>query len=416
VSIEKCVVLAVPSTGLYLGNSTIPLSEHRAKFGEVLYVWSSEAFNAAEQRGLGVPTFPASQPERAGSIDRIVNAHGIWDRYDVSEYMPVNVLGAYDEIGWGAATLTNMEMAIGTPPRMTTVKPLVVSLVTEDLTFTAPSNAALLEASAHEGVFPEESFEDELLVEDGIPVPATPSVGGGVLPWRFLGPAPSQIIQVASAGAGDPAGQQIFNAAGAYVATYRRLMRAETASFDLGATFADYLWLVDATIYRRRQPTSSTFSKLQSLTFGPSFRAPLDTPSDRDVTTSVLVRDTGIVRTELPVATWRYINQSTIEINAGEFDATAIFSFSYRALLPGYPAPAVVTLEHRSSSVSLADVLLQTYAEVDLDELVNRTHRYHQMRVTLRGVVDVRDVEIAGLGLRGLHLYGAAAFAPGILE
>jgi len=497
VSVEKCTVVAYPVTPTFLGTSTIPYGEHRAKFGELLYVWSPESLGTAERTALGVPTPPASVPTTEGQVDRIVNAHGYWERFDVTEYSgspatAVNLKGTYDEIAWLAATLTNMEMVVGTPPRVTVVRPTKVSLIkAERLTVVAPSNATLAETSAHEGPFPEAAFSEERLYENGLPVPSSPSVTGGVLPWRFLAPAPSNTLQIASVAAGDPGSQAVFNSGAIYTLDYRRLIRAEPPAFDLGATFADYLWLIDAVLYRRAEVSSVSYRRTQQLIFLANLHATLSARSDQNTTTSSLVRDTGLARSTVPVASWRYVDGVTVEIDSDVFDPNSIYTFEYNALEPKYGRPATAVIETRSSSVSIGDVSSQTWRTVVVDEVVNRAHRFHQLRVTISGVVGGRiqngsatgvvvddlvslttgtfvpgiragmvfrvlsgssvgktghvvaatstslrldtslgslsgidweivsspgsDIEVAGLGLRGIHLYGAGAVAPGII-
>jgi hypothetical protein len=41
--------------------------------------------------------------------------------------------------------------------------------------------------------------------------------------------------------------------------------------------------------------------------------------------------------------------------------------------------------------------------------------RYHQMRMTISGIRDVRDFKIRSMVLKGLHLYGAGASVPGLV-
>lgn len=416
ISLEKCAVTAPITSGLYLGDNTVPMSAHRASFGELLYLWSPEALTATELADLGVPTYPAAQPTVPGTIDRVVNAHGLWDRYNVTEYSgttPVNVRGVYTDADWLLATLTNMALTIGTPPRVSLVAPTAVSLVSrEQLSFSAPSNATLTNTTSHAGPYPEVSYAEEILFENGTPVPATAQVTGGVLPWRYV--AANQ-IQVASVAAGDPAAQAVYNPAAVYTLDYRRLIRAETPAFDLGAGFADYIWIVDLPLYLRTSPSSTPFAAVQQLTFLSDLRGTLDVPSDEDQSTSTLTRDNGITKTILPSSAWRYVTSSVVVVNASEFDPNSIFVLSYNALLPAYPKPVSVVLENRSSAVSPADVLLQTYTTVAANDIVNRANRYQQLRATFSGVVDIRDLALLGLGLRGLHIYGSAPYAPGIL-
>jgi hypothetical protein len=345
-------------------------------------------------------------------------------------------------------------------------------------------------------VFPEESFTDERLLEvtttfpDGLPVPATAQVAGGVLPWRFLDQTfvgtgdsftfaagtvtfadaeanfPASVVgrrikvvnptsagnagtftiasrpsatsltwanaagvteaftgtyvilptvQIASVAAGDPAAEAVYNSAATYRLTYRRLMRAETAVIDLGASFAQSLWYVDLAIYRRGEAQGRPFTTTVQLNFLADLRATLQTSSDEDLTTSVFVQDTGLVQTEIPRANYRYIDARTVEIDSGVFDEDALYSLTYTALEADYPSPVAYVLEHRSSNVSTAAVLAATWRLTTLDALAPYTDRYHQLRVTLSGVTDVRDVQIAGLGLRGFAAYASPPVAPGLV-
>jgi hypothetical protein len=527
-AVERCIVTTI-ATGMFLGSHTVPLNEQKSKFGEVLYVWSPEPLNAAEIAALGLPTppsSPADAPNKQGQIDNVVNAHGFWERFNVSEYtsgpppnpLPLNVKGTYNEVEWAAAALTNMQIIVGSPPRLTVVAPSKVSQVQQEkLTVLAPSNAALAETSAHEGiirgqgdkgqisisapvvniqtftdpeatfplgvvgqtitivgshsplnegrfiilsrpsltsvtytnaagvvepsflgsydirtVFPEISFPDEILFENptplpatgiGIPVPKSPNPVGGSLPWRFLTPTS---IQIASVAAGDPAAQAVFNPAATYTINYDRLIRAEPAAFDLGTNFPNpatdwtgYLWIVDAAIYLRRQPAGAPFTQTVQVQFLSNFQATLSDPSNQDQTMATLTQNNGTTTSVVPQANWRFLNGSTVEIDSPIFDPSSVYTLKYIALSPEYPAPATVVIEERSSNVSLVDVANQSYRVVQVDDPVRRTDQFHQLRVTITGVVDVRDVEIAGLGLRGIHLYqapgGTPPFAPGIL-
>ena len=186
--LEKCTVAALRGTGYHLGQSTIPWGETRANFGELLYVWSPTRLSTIEDRALGIPRPPLyGQPAEAGHIDGIVNAHGVWDRFDITEYSipdiatgleeTVNLIGVYDENDWLTCTLINMELFTATPGRLSYVMPSVASRVVEALDFIAPANAALTETSDHEGPYPEPPGPDDILVADGVAIPNTPFPG-----------------------------------------------------------------------------------------------------------------------------------------------------------------------------------------------------------------------------------------------
>ena len=128
----------------------------------------------------------------------------------------------------------------------------------------------------------------------------------------------------------------------------------------------------------------------------------------------------SIVRQQIPVTDWSYVSERIIEIDAATFDPDAIYSLTYTALRPAYPRPAQFVLEHRSGSTNDATpgtgVLAAAWREVEIDDVVeSQTHRYHQVRITLTGITDTRDVRVKSIGLRGIHLFGANPYAPGII-
>jgi hypothetical protein len=463
ISVEGCIVAALPTS--WLASSTIIRSEHRSKFGELLYVWSPELLTDAERDALGLEVVSPTSAATRGQIDRVVNAHGIWDRVDVSEYSggdAVNVRGTYTDVDWLGATLTNMEIVVGTPPRTSYIRPLYISLVeNEPLVVVAPSNATLAETSAHGSA---EAFIEEVLLADGVPVPATPlntttvgtagavgapdangyqlltdgtanfptsvvgrsitlagtasaandgvwivverpstttlrfdNPGGaaaaiapgtytynadGVLPWRFLS---STVVQIASVAAGDPAAQAVFDSAANYVLSYRRLIQAVPGPFDLGASYADYVWFVDAVIWRRTEPSSTPFSQTESLVFFANFEATLSVAADTTAT-AVLTRDNGLSATVVAAANWSFVDSRTVRIASTVFDAASIYTLTYVGLEPEFVRPAEVVLEMRSSNVSLADVLLQSWRTVTIDEVAPNV-RFHQVRATLSNII-----------------------------
>lgn len=429
VRLEKVMVSATFATGLYLADNTIGLSRDQAFFGEVLYAWSPEQLTAAERAALGLPAglYPedlSNVGTRLGHIDQISNAQGRWSRYDLTEYavssVPENLVGAYDDAAWALATLTNLEVVIGTPPRTSYLAPSRVSLVElEGLTIGAPSNATLDEPYTAVAPFPATPADDEQLFEypasgeypDGLIVPSSPSVTGGVLPWRFIA---ANAVQIASVAAGDPANQAVYDPTSSYRLTYRTLIQAQTAVLDLGASFADYLWLYDAAIFQRKQPGTATFVREQQLTFASDYRAALSVPSDQVRVTTTVVRDDGIVRSTVDPSNWRYIDATSIEIRPNAFSPDAVYSVTYAALEPTYTSPTTITLEGRSASTSVG-VAAATYEEFQIDQVVDQANQYHQLRVTISGVVDVRDVRVYSLGLRGLPIWATPPIAPGIV-
>jgi len=186
--VEKCEIIAFEGTGEFMGFSTVVWAESRASFGELLYVWSPDALDAVENRALGVPAEPPyGQPAEEGHIDEITNAHGVWDRWDISEYAPsglggilepVNAVGAHANTDWLLATLENLEVQTGTPSRLSWLRPIETSLIiTEEIEVLAPADATVAELSNHDGLFPQVPGPRDVLYADGLVIPNTPFPG-----------------------------------------------------------------------------------------------------------------------------------------------------------------------------------------------------------------------------------------------
>lgn len=417
-SVEQASVVATHATGYFLGNNTVIRSGRRQDFGEVLYVWSPEDLTVSENRALGVPevsTPQLSTPSEIGQIDRVQVAHGEWERFDISEYTgadPLNVLGIYDEADWGTVGLTNMEISVRTPPRLSYVTPSRISQVTgEALTFTAPSNAALTVTSSHAGPFPEAGGDKDILYADGVPVPETPGAGASSLPWRFIS---AGSIQVASLGAGDPAAEVEFDPAASYTLDYEALIRASSPVIDLGASYTDYLWLADSKIYRRAETEVVTRVQTVQVTFRADYTAELIDPSDQDQSSSTLTANDGLVETIVPAANWRYTGSNILEIDSSVFNADALYTLEYTSRAGNQERGVGVVIEVRSGT-SEPNALADTWRTAVIDEPVRRDHRYHQIRVTFTNVVDTREVVLGGMGFKGIRLYGSPPYAPGIL-
>lgn len=174
-AVEKVLVTADIASPTFLGHNTTP-SSTSGLLDEVLYIWSPTALTSAENETIGIVPGGYRPTDTDNHIDRITNAHGFWQRYDISEYttnggtpVPVNVRGVHDITeslappvggqlatgGWLSAgtVLTNMEVGTGSPGRLSFVQPARVSLQREVVSFQAPFNRASLNyASTHVGV------------------------------------------------------------------------------------------------------------------------------------------------------------------------------------------------------------------------------------------------------------------------
>lgn len=405
ISVERCIITSDFSSGLFVGQGTVVRSDRRRFFGEMIYVWSPSPLTADERDAIGVAAPPAVLPASNDNIiDRITNAHGLIERYDVSEHnvsgTALNVLGAHDDAGWLAATLTNMDVRVGVPGRLSYVRPTRTSRIEgEELTLVS-TTATTSALTTHTGPFPQAPNGTLTLFEDGIPVPDTAD-GSATLPYEFTS-ATSLVIDAG-----------VFNGTATYTADYDVLIQAETAVIDLGANFANYLWLVDVVLFRAIDQTVEARTTEESVTFLADGSATLSQSSDQDKNNAILIADDGVSRTTVPEAEWTFVDQSTIQINLAAFDASSIYSLQYQAMFAQYAQTPDFTVELRSAATSAA-VGSASYAASEIDGVVDNSLRYHQLRLTLTSVANVDDIQVRGLGVRGLNLFGSTPNAPGI--
>lgn len=258
----------------------------------------------------------------------------------------------------------------------------------------------------------------------------TPFAGAQSTPWRFVSP---QQVQIASAAAGDsaseaeypsglqgaPSGRLVFSPQSEYAVDYEVLTRATSPAIDLGADHADYVWLPDVGVSVRREAQVGQGERVVSgIVFSPSRQARLSEPSTRDQTESRLLRDDGVRRVEVPWTDWRYVDDSTIEVS--EFDADAIYTLEYQAVVVSWAPTAEVTVEHRGAldPTALATAAWRVAAadKPALRPAAEGPQRYAQIRITINGVRDTRDVRIKSMGFRGIRLHGTSPVAPGIIS
>jgi hypothetical protein len=228
--------------------------------------------------------------------------------------------------------------------------------------------------------------------------------GADVLPWRFLNATNIQIDV------------GYYNPNAIYVIDYERLTRAETPVLDLGTNYNYYLWFIDAAIYRRVEPALIERERTVQVQFRADFRATLAEISNGDQTTATLYQDTGITRTEVARLDWRFVDNRTVEIESDLFDSDSVYTLEYVAQLGTFPRQANYVLEHRSDTTS-GGVVSQPWRAVEPGDLVDRTHQWHQLRITITDVTVLSDIRVKSLGLKGIRFYDPTSpYAPGIIR
>jgi hypothetical protein len=383
--IERAVVVD-RYTALFLGNNTIPRSLGRSNFGSLLYVWSPDELTSEETNllGLGSPS--------TGIIAEIHNAHEQVDSFDVTDILSssvVNVRGAMDDAEWNLATLTNMEVVSRTPERFSYVKPTVVSERTDTLQILSvvpPYTAAL-------SIDSDQDKNKCVLFEDGVPVPDDQ--------WQFNS---STEIEIVSG----------YNSSAIYTFTYGVLVQLETAPIDLQLPFNNNndTWFVDYLVWNRHESEILSVNRSVSIVFDTAYEAVLPKRSDGDKFQSSLIEDTGTTSRTVPQIGWRYLDSNTIKLNSAQFNPDAIYSFQYNQQIVDPQRVVDVAAEIRSAP-SVFSLGSAAYRSTSINGLVDGSLRYHQIRITLSGIVDLRDTRVHSAVIKGLRL-NSTPLPPGL--
>lgn len=385
--LEKVVLYSNKFHGLYLGENTIPRNDGRSKFGELLYIWSSDELASEETNVLGVDA-----PVSSGLILESHNVHEEIDAFDVTDIVSSNVnnvRGIINEIDFFTCTLINMEVVGRNPTRFSYVKPNILSFTQQDLIFTTSSPyTAILNIDSNETKL------ETIIYENDIPITNDT--------WQYNSKTEVEIISN-------------FNSIAQYRIEYNTLIQIESTPIDieLPNNNGHETWLADYLIWNRNISNIGSVRDVVSITFNASFNAILPRRSDGEKLQSVLTEDTGIVKRIIPQSSWQYVDTLTINIDGSEFNPNAIYTFEYNQQIVDLDRAADVTAEIRSNS-SIYLLGLSSYFPLMLNQYINASVRYHQLRITLNNISDLRDVRIHSLVLKGLNLTGAGSPPPGL--
>jgi hypothetical protein len=299
------------------------------------------------------------------------------DAIDISEIVGGNVLNVLGAIrsGWSSATLTNMQLVTRSPTRFNYVKPTLPSMIYgEVLTFTGapPYQANLANTSDSDQTV-------MILYEDGVPVPQDT--------WQVN---TATQIEVTSG----------FNTSAVYTLDYQLLIMAVSGAMDIvGSGSSSIKWLADTVIWNRQISDVVVYREFVAVTFTANFTASLSKRSNQNKLLSVLTEDTGIAKRIIPTENWDYVDSGTIRINGSEFNTDAIYTFEYNARTLDTNRAASIVQEIRHDNVN---PLTTAYNSFDINDIVDSTFRYHQIRVKISGIKDVRDVRIHSMIIKGV--------------
>ncbi len=387
--VERAAIVQTNFNALFLGHNTIPRSPDRASTGSLFYVWSPDELTTEETNLLGVAV-PA-----AGQIQNIHNAHEDVDAFDVTDILTgvvTNVRGAIDEAEWLTATLINMEIVGRIPTRFSFARPTRINLVSaEILTVAGGPNTAPLAVTS------DQDQTSAILFEDDVPVPNDE--------WTFNTATEIEILSG-------------FNSSAVYTIDYQALIQLETAVIDITIPTNNGIdtWFADFVAWNRHRSDINTIRGTVSAIFNAAFNATLPRRSDQSKLNSVLIEDTGIIQRTIPQSQWNYIDSLTVNINSSQFNPEAIYSFTYNQRITDPDRQVTILAEVRSavSAFSLSTAIYLPFGQTLSDNCIDSGLRFHQIRLTLSNVIDLRDVRIHSALVKGLNLIGAGSPPPGL--
>jgi hypothetical protein len=270
------------------------------------------------------------------------------------------------------------------------VKPTTINFRSETLSVNplGPYTAPL-------SIVSDQDQQKAIVYDNGVPIP--------IAEWQFNSPTEVEIIVG-------------FSPTHTYSIEYNALIRAETLPIDILAIPSgnEDTWLADYMAWNRQVSNIATLLGSVSLIFGPDFTAKLPRRSDQNKLKSVLTEDTGITKRAIPYNSWEYVDSLTVRVNGSEFNPNAIYSFEYNQRFVSPDRSTSILAEVRSAATvfSLGTATYRTF-DPHTNSAVDGSLRYHQIRLTVNGVTDLRDVRIHSAVIKGLRL-NTNPVVPGI--
>jgi len=370
--VDRVALTKIGFTGLYLGDATVPRTDSVQNFGELMYIWCPDALNSNEILDLGIAV-----PVTSGLISASHNAQNYVEAFNVGQ----TVVGYFTSEDWNMATLNNMTVVTRTPDRFSNVVPIMSNLVKGDELQSSTGDQYKLTYLS------DQNQSNSTLYNNGIPL--TNDM------WSFVD---GQTILITGS----------FDSTLSVTMDYHILTQAETGVLDL-STFSSNIWFADYVLWNRHLSGIETVTQTIQLNFSNTYTATLPRRSDMDQISSNLIADNGITQRTIPFASWRYVDSLTVNIDAAQYDPTAIYSFTYNQRITDPSRVVSVTAEIRNAA-TVTDLATATYVPFNINDTVDTVNKYYQIRLTFDNITDVRDIRLSSACIKGLTL----ASTPGL--
>lgn len=337
-------------------------------------------------------------------------AHSDLDIFDATEYDPVsgdplNLFGAMIESDFSIAGLVNCEIQKAEPFKYSYIYPEFESQEGETLALSlvGPNWVATLDYHS------DEDQEEAILYEDGIPVPNDW--------WSF-----SASNQVSIPNAWFVGGQ--LDTTATFTLDYDLIYQVETSLIDLPPTFQDYMWLADYYLWQRYDKEEGEYYAETPVYFNvENGQASLPYRSNMERTTSRLYVQQSTEAREIPQRYWRFASDEIVQIDLAYLVDGQYYLQHYEKRCYEN-SNLTVTFEHKSGD-SPANCTAATYATVERNSNVDvhqdrdgvtTPHDFHQLRISISGVRDLRDFRLRSMVLKGLKIHGLSPDVDGLTD
>lgn len=357
-------------TGSNVGLGTVIYGETAAKAGSAMFVWGSDDLSQSETDALGLGSVIQ---DGIGQIDAIVPANVYLAKYDVTNVSPPttsNVIGYFNESDWSNGTSVNMETIIGTPAKYSYMAPTTVSMQTETVTWAPiPSYTYTLAKTSTSNLL------KSVLLVDGVPLTQDE--------WQYNSDTEIELLSTPST-------------TSVYTFIYEARVQYTTDVIDCDIMpFTDVPVFADYHIFSVPQFNKYSTQETSGIDFDEAGVSRLAYQSDQNKATSRLIEDQGLVKRIVPASQWRYVSENEISIDLSTINVGSLYTLEYVANRVHVSDKCQYVVEHRSHSSSVL-ILSEPWTAVGVNSIVPSV-RYHQFRVNITNIEDVKDVRLNSL-------------------
>lgn len=330
-----------------------------------------------------------------GHPRRIAAANSSVDILDVTEYdsygNPINLFGAISEADFSLCGLINSDIKSADPFKESYIVPEFLPQEGEILTFTpsGPNWVATLNYYSDQDQSEAMLFENDILVPNDL--------------WFF-----SDLDEITLTS---------FTSSAIYTISYGLLYQVTTTILDLSVvTISDYILFADYMLWDRLDKVQGEYNNTTPVYFNPSTgRAALINQSDMNLSSSILTMQDGVSTTIVAQRYWRFIDSKTIELDLSQLMPNTQYLFEYMEKRVYPTSRLTVVFEHRSG-INLIACEAASWDVLERNENVRNDHDFHQLRLSVTGIRDLRDFKIRSLVIKGLHAFGTNAWIPALTE